>query len=280
MFFNYLFQVVLYCIDLNDLSKFKLGVRRKWYISVLFFFCNFVVKSVNFLFGLSYYSKFNINQTKLVDSYGILLFDRDSVNYDTIILTTLLNDICSWTFSREFCEELVIERYVAMKLYSYTNKVTFYSGSALASTLYATKNMSWILNTIEKFNMSIRYDKSIPARHVFFENLTFRHSLFFEFIWAVGPTIIITYILIPSLILLYSSDGNLDPKYTFHVIGNQWYWSYEFHGFIPVNGEDNFVEYLYDSFIVGEDDLDLGMKRLLEVDQHFVVPFMYQYVLL
>jgi hypothetical protein len=54
-----------------------------------------------------------------------------------------------------------------------------------------------------------------------FESFDFKHSLSFEFIWALFPTTIIVSILVPSLYLLYSLDEDLDPKFTIKVIGNQ-----------------------------------------------------------
>jgi len=81
-----------------------------------------------------------------------------------------------------------------------------------------------------KFNLATpstcKEDSSL--RDVLFESQEFRHSFIFELIWAIFPTIIIFSILVPSLYLLYSLDEDLDPQYTIKIIGNQWYWSYEF----------------------------------------------------
>lgn len=62
----------------------------------------------------------------------------------------------------------------------------------------------------------------------------FKHSGLFEVIWAIFPTFVIICILIPSLILLYSFEDILSPKLSVKVIGNQWYWTYEF---------DNWLQY-------------------------------------
>jgi len=40
---------------------------------------------------------------------------------------------------------------------------------------------------------------------------------------VAGPTSIIASILWPSILLLYSSDDDLDPIITIKVIGHQWY---------------------------------------------------------
>jgi len=53
-------------------------------------------------------------------------------------------------------------------------------------------------------------------------NLSFRHSGFLEFLFALFPSTIILLILIPSLNLLYSSEDTiLEPEYTIKVIGHQ-----------------------------------------------------------
>lgn len=49
----------------------------------------------------------------------------------------------------------------------------------------------------------------------------FKHSLFFEFTWAIFPSVIILLILIPSMLLLYSLDEELDPAFSVRVVGHQ-----------------------------------------------------------
>lgn len=92
-----------------------------------------------------------------------------------------------------------------------------------------------------------------------FESFDFKHSLSFEFIWALFPTAIIISILIPSLYLLYSLDEDLDPKLTIKVIGNQWYWSYEFNNWVEIsNGEVAYWSYKFDSNLITTDNLEFG----------------------
>lgn len=104
----------------------------------------------------------------------------------------------------------------------------------------------------------------------------FKHSGIFEAVWAAFPTIIIISILIPSLILLYSFEDILNPKLSVKVIGNQWYWSYEFNNWIHFNVEnekkDVYITYAFNSVIIDTDNLNLGFKRLLEVDNRLVLP--------
>jgi heme/copper-type cytochrome/quinol oxidase subunit 2 len=60
-------------------------------------------------------------------------------------------------------------------------------------------------------------------------------------------------------------DEILDAEITVKAIGNQWYWSYEYTDYTD-------VDINYDSFLVNEDDLELGDLRLLTVDNYLVLP--------
>lgn len=42
-----------------------------------------------------------------------------------------------------------------------------------------------------------------------------------EVIWASFPSTIILLILVPSILLIYSIDEDLDPEFTIKVIGHQ-----------------------------------------------------------
>jgi hypothetical protein len=68
--------------------------------------------------------------------------------------------------------------------------------------------------------------KRLPFREssiiadTFFEAQDFKHSVTFELIWGIFPTLIVMSILVPSLYLLYALDEDLDPKLTIKVIGH------------------------------------------------------------
>nr|AMA07332.1 cytochrome c oxidase subunit II [Diodora graeca] len=84
-----------------------------------------------------------------------------------------------------------------------------------------------------------------------------------EVVWTVLPAVILLFLVFPSLHLLYSLDEVGDCSVTIKVIGNQWYWSYEYSDF-------NSIE--YDSYMVPTEDLEEGEFRLLEADHRMVVP--------
>jgi cytochrome c oxidase subunit 1 len=93
---------------------------------------------------------------------------------------------------------------------------------------------------------------------------TVQHNTLLEIIWTLIPCIVLFCIAIPSFALLYAVEDLSIIEYTLKVIGNQWYWSYEFPA-------DSF-EKTFDSVMLLETDLLVGSLRLLEVDERLVLP--------
>nr|YP_011022637.1 cytochrome c oxidase subunit II [Xyloplax princealberti]WQM48560.1 cytochrome c oxidase subunit II [Xyloplax princealberti] len=101
---------------------------------------------------------------------------------------------------------------------------------------------------------------------LFFLNSTNRFFLenqTLETIWTVLPAIILIFVALPSLQLLYLMDEVNNPFLTIKAIGHQWYWSYEYTDY-------NNLE--FDSYMTQTSDLLLGNPRLLEVDNHLILP--------
>lgn len=94
------------------------------------------------------------------------------------------------------------------------------------------------------------------------------HGTLIEMIWTITPAFILLVIAVPSFSLLYAMDEVISPAVTIKTLGHQWYWSYEYSDY--VNEEGEFLE--FDSYMLPEEDLELGQLRLLEVDNHMVVP--------
>jgi len=90
------------------------------------------------------------------------------------------------------------------------------------------------------------------------------HNTTIEIIWTVVPVIILVLIAIPSYRLLYFMDRTSEAEMTLKVIGNQWFWSYEYPD----------QEISFDSLPRAENEIDVakGEHRLLEVDKHVVIP--------
>ena len=85
-----------------------------------------------------------------------------------------------------------------------------------------------------------------------------------EFIWTLFPGFILVYLGIPSIELLYNLEIKRINLLTLKIIGNQWYWRYEYSRFKNIQ---------FDSFIIPYNELKLGDFRLLEVDNSLVLPF-------
>jgi cytochrome c oxidase subunit 2 len=97
---------------------------------------------------------------------------------------------------------------------------------------------------------------------------TLIHGTLLEIIWTVMPAIILLIIAIPSFSLLYAMDEVISPAITIKTLGHQWYWSYEYSDY--ANEFDESIA--FDSYMTPEEDLNFGQLRLLEVDNHLVVP--------
>ena len=88
------------------------------------------------------------------------------------------------------------------------------------------------------------------------------HNTLVEVLWTVIPVIILVVIAVPSFKLLYYMDRTDETDMVVKVTGAQWYWSYEY----PDEG------IVFDSYMIAEEDIQPGQKRLLDVDNPLVVP--------
>jgi cytochrome c oxidase subunit 2 len=90
------------------------------------------------------------------------------------------------------------------------------------------------------------------------------HNTVLEVVWTVIPIIILVVIAIPSYRLLFFMDRTNEAELTLKVIGNQWFWSYEYPD----------QEISFDSLPRPDNEIDVakGEHRLLEVDKHVVIP--------
>nr|YP_010882195.1 cytochrome c oxidase subunit II [Pulchriphyllium giganteum]WID87109.1 cytochrome c oxidase subunit II [Pulchriphyllium giganteum] len=81
-----------------------------------------------------------------------------------------------------------------------------------------------------------------------------------ELIWTVTPTMTLFFIAAPSLRLLYLMDEINSPMMTMKIIGNQWYWTYEYSDF----KETEFNSYM--------DAYKKQSLRLLDSDSRMTLP--------
>lgn len=161
----------------------------------------------------------------------------------------------------------------------------------------------------ESYNLIYcHFEKKILHKLVNFfysrDEYRFKQAHDFEFLWTIIPGAILLLMAYPSLVLLYAIDELIQPVYTISVVGNQWYWTYEYNDFnlhilfehLIKNSEKsldlynkkleilkylprhfaeskNMAQFLsIDSTILPDDDLPIGYPRLLCVDQVLVLP--------
>lgn len=120
--------------------------------------------------------------------------------------------------------------------------------------------------------------KNIEYRYYFYSDVTL------EFLWTLFPTLILLLLAIPSFALLFSVEKVSAPELTVKVIGHQWYWEYQYMDYINYKEiietcdkkfiytnktEDN---YIIESYMLADDDLEKGQLRLLEVDKKLILP--------
>jgi cytochrome c oxidase subunit 2 len=106
-------------------------------------------------------------------------------------------------------------------------------------------------------------------------DLNFTHNILLEFIWTIIPTCILIFIALPSYVLIYNIDTQIDSEtmFTLKIIGHQWYWSYEYGDFLKtLKLNDTELHLVFDSYMVRENELKFGGLRLLEVDNFTVLP--------
>jgi len=123
---------------------------------------------------------------------------------------------------------------------------------------------------------------------IFSQNIEYRYYFYsdvkLEFIWTLFPSIILLLLAIPSFGLLFSVEKVSAPELTVKVIGHQWYWEYQYmdyinykevietenYKFMYLNKKDD--NYIFESYMINDEDLSKGQYRLLEVDKKLVLP--------
>lgn len=89
------------------------------------------------------------------------------------------------------------------------------------------------------------------------------HNTLIEIIWTALPVVILVALAVPSMRTLFFAQKIENTEMTVKIIGNQWYWAYQYPDHENIS---------LDSYIVKDADLKPGQMRLLEVDNHVVVP--------
>lgn len=98
------------------------------------------------------------------------------------------------------------------------------------------------------------------------------HNTMIEVVWTLAPVLILLVIAVPSIQLLARQYAPPKADLTVKVIGNQWYWTYQY----PDNGDFELVSNLLkEPGQAGKGErarTDADGPRLLAVDERLVVP--------
>ena len=98
------------------------------------------------------------------------------------------------------------------------------------------------------------------------------HNTTIEVIWTLAPVMILVAIAVPSIKLIAHQYNNPKADLTVKVIGNQWYWTYQY----PDNGDIEIVSNMLKekNEVTGKERArtDADGPRLLAVDERMVVP--------
>ncbi|CAL6448570.1 unnamed protein product [Bathycoccus prasinos] len=140
---------------------------------------------------------------------------------------------------------------IAQGIQDFHNDVCFFMVVILTFVLWMLGRTIWHFDAIKN---------PVPSKII--------HGTVLELAWTVTPSFILMIIAVPSFALLYSMDEITDPAVTLKVIGHQWYWTYEYSDYSTADDQS----IIFDSYMVAEDDLELGQLRLLEVDNRVVLP--------
>jgi heme/copper-type cytochrome/quinol oxidase subunit 2 len=96
-----------------------------------------------------------------------------------------------------------------------------------------------------------------------------------DVLFVVFPTIIIIYLLIPSLGFIFNNETAIETVFDLDVVGHQWYWSYEYSLSIGITLYDIFADentlfnrIEFDSLL----DQEATYNRLLQVDKRVIIP--------
>lgn len=83
-----------------------------------------------------------------------------------------------------------------------------------------------------------------------------------EVVWTLVPALILVLTAVPSIKALYFIESELVTPLRLKVVGNQWYWSYEFFG-----------QEVNEAYLFKEEGKTRGIYRLLDTDFQVSLPY-------
>ena len=168
---------------LNNIYVFKLQ-KFIFYIWINLFIFNILYFFIKFFFWVSKRLDFLLSKKKL---------NKNLMKFLIFILGKPLFKIMDYNYgehikqlSLDSYDELIIDRFFSYYLFNKTsNALFFYEG----------------------------FDSVLS-------NLKFKHSINLEYVFGMFPTVIIGFIIVPSMYLLYSNETDINPCITIKIIGH------------------------------------------------------------
>jgi heme/copper-type cytochrome/quinol oxidase subunit 2 len=180
--------------------------------------------------------KDNLTVTKL-DFLGRRLFDVETYSFNKDCVDSWIFDIARSEHGSKDFNYWNTERKIYNIFSNKKNDAFFYNGLKYVSNYFYNRPFFFQARTGNRkhklsaaFYKHVLYDDAISYIGQRLHGLAFKQYLPWEFLWLVGPTLVVYVILSPSVWLLYASDdyNMVYPKLTYKVIGHQWYWEYQF----------------------------------------------------
>jgi heme/copper-type cytochrome/quinol oxidase subunit 2 len=147
-------------------------------------------------------------------------------------------------------------------------------------------------NAIINHDIRVVGAKAFTWREYFNIARVVNHNVTMELVWTIIPIVVLILIAVPSMQLLYfieNPDNMIGYSFeiSIHVIGHQWFWSYEYISYQcriftfietssvirPFMIVDDILKECFDSYMLFEDDVfEVNGLRLLEVDFPLILP--------
>jgi cytochrome c oxidase subunit 2 len=129
----------------------------------------------------------------------------------------------------------------------------------------------WLLGSIVYYFRVTRITKEEPFPDSRYANsIRYTNPKVLEIVWTLLPAFILVLITIPSFKVLYSSDILFEPTLTIKIIGQQWYWHFEYSDYVTSSKSLNSIA--RDVHVLEKASLLPGELRTLEVDNRIVIP--------
>lgn len=280
--------------ETNNLKHFNqqffwiLQIQKNYFLELFPFFFSFLQKSILYDFMgyfliLPLYFKYYPLYWALVVNEVVMANKKKKLM--TRRLTKKLKRlpnylILFWTFFVDWIYRSVIK--FPMNFFSKQNKKKIFKKFYI--TRIARFYFFNIWSTVEQIDFIIKRDQKklllYDTTRIF--GITWAKDCFLEQWWTIFPAMILFLLGCPSFYLLYSSKFIRYYDITLKVIGNQWFWTYEYglkyFNFFWLKSKEELLSFQdkdffsFDSYLIDITDLKKGWLHLLEVDFVVILP--------